>query len=352
MGFVRVLSVPDWRAGNSYQQLLADALKSQGIETIFSPGYRRGLPLFRMCRDLQPDLIHLHWPEAFLGSSTSDAYRTWRFPIDLALCCRRIPLVYTSHNLRPHNSKSSWHISRVYQSIVRSAVVVIAHSLGAGEAVVAEFPDAAAKMHVIPHGDLSSTLPAAMSRQASRHALQLSETPVCLMFGAVEPYKGVEDVLTFWNQYKPGIRLVVAGRVSDESYETSLRSLAAGNSAIDLRFGWLSDAELRQWLSAADVVLFNYRTILTSGAACLARSLGIPIVLPSRLTTVDLGEPHSHVIRFQGLDEQLTAALEAALKVGVNWDSAALWREQTSWSSVAQLTAQAYHVARASFRNV
>ncbi len=60
-------------------------------------------------------------------------------------------------------------------------------------------------------------------------------------------------------------------------------------------------------------MLFHYRAIFTSGAACLARSLGIPILIPRRLDTVDLAEPHPLVFRFDALETDFRPALEAAL---------------------------------------
>jgi len=62
---MRVLFAPDWRAGNQYQTLLAEALSQHGVEVSFLSDYHRGLPLFRGTRARVPDLVHLHWPEAY-----------------------------------------------------------------------------------------------------------------------------------------------------------------------------------------------------------------------------------------------------------------------------------------------
>ena len=52
-------------------------------------------------------------------------------------------------------------------------------------------------------------------------------------------------------------------------------------------------------LRAADCVIINYRELLTSGAASLARSFGVPLLIPARLNTVNLGEPVPRVFLFQ-----------------------------------------------------
>jgi hypothetical protein len=89
-------------------------------------------------------------------------------------------------------------------------------------------------------------------------------------------------------------------------------------------------------------VLFHYRAIFTSGAACLARSLGIPILIPRRLETIDLGEPHRLVFRFEGLETDFGTALAAALDAGPEWGAAGEWRQATAWGRIAEETARVY----------
>ena len=69
-------------------------------------------------------------------------------------------------------------------------------------------------------------------------------------------------------------------------------------------------------LSAADAAVFNYRTIFTSGAAALARSWGVPILIPSRLATVALDEPAPTVFRFDRLTRSEPGRRVEATSVG------------------------------------
>ena len=119
-------------------------------------------------------------------------------------------------------------------------------------------------------------------------------------------------------------------------------SAAAGVPNVTLRLQWLTDPELALFLSAADCALFNYRTIFTSGAAVLARSWGLPILLPARLDTVDLAEPDLRVLRFDAFDARFPQKLAAALALAPDFDSAEKWREQISWTRVASLTVAGY----------
>ena len=81
----------------------------------------------------------------------------------------------------------------------------------------------------------------------------------------------------------------------------------------------------------ADCMLFNYRQILTSGSASLARSWGIPMALPARLTTVDLMEPCANVVRFADTPEAMLAAVRQAAAAGPMPAAAAHFRAATAW---------------------
>ena len=67
---MKVLHAPDYRAGNPYQRLLADAVEARtDIRVDFLSGYPRLLPLARGVRRHGADVLHLHWPEAYAGNA-------------------------------------------------------------------------------------------------------------------------------------------------------------------------------------------------------------------------------------------------------------------------------------------
>jgi beta-1,4-mannosyltransferase len=182
-------------------------------------------------------------------------------------------------------------------------------------------------------------------QEEARRALGLPPgQKVCLMFGLVRPYKGIEDVVRLWSAERPPHRLAVVGAVTSEDYAAQLSELARDNPAVDLRFSstLLDNDALRAWHSAADCAIFNYHAILSSGAAPLARAFGLPALVPRTATTLDLGEPHPHVVRFDCVGTDFRAALERALAVPPDYALAADWRARTSWSRVAEVTAPVY----------
>jgi len=341
---MQILFAPDWRSGVPYQRLLAEALEGYGAHVSFLSHYKRVLPLARLMRLTHTDLLHLHWPEAYYQRKNDrwDKFRRARFITDLALATWRTPFVLTAHNLCEHNLQDLPFARANYSAAYHRARLIFAHSAVARTRLKETYGVDESKVRIIPHGDLSVVMPPPIRQEEARARLGLPAGPVCLMFGTVEPYKGQEDVIAYWKEVRPPARLLIVGKPDSAEYGQSLRQLAAGEPNITLHFQWLTDPELALFLCAADCALFNYRTIFTSGAAALARSWGLPILLPTRLDTVDLAEPNPRVFRFESFDTKFLQKLSSALATPPNFDAAENWREQTSWSHVAELTAAGY----------
>ena len=343
----RILFAPDYRAGVRYQTLLAEALTGLGFEILFQSDYYRGLPLYRGVKNLSPALVHLHWPEKDFGRR--GMLWTWirvkRYPFDLRLATSVRPMVLTAHNLLPHNRRKEFGVFQNIRTTARRAKAVFVHSETAREQMCATFDVASERCHVIPYGDHSLGMGDPMPRADARRQLNLPATAkVCLVFGTVSPYKGSEEIIQFWVRNRIPYHLVIAGPVLDENFANRLRNIGRGCQSVDLRLTqtWLDDDALKAWLSAADCTIFNYREIFTSGAAALARSFGVPILIPKRLTAADLDEPHPHVFRFDTLDTDFRSQLEQALATPCDYNLAQVWRDKTSWERIAAATASVY----------
>jgi len=343
---MRVLFAPDWRAGTPYQTLLAEALSQHGVEVSFQSNYYRGLPLFRGTRTKAPDLVHIHWPDAYF-SQRGDAWdrlRVARYPLDFWLTAHR-PVVLTAHNLVPHDRWDEGGVFRNIRYTAQKSKAVFVHSNEARHLIRERFALSEDRIHTIPFGDHSVPLGKPLPREEARVQLQLPiHEKVCLVFGNVSPYKGSDELVRFWAENRVPYRLVVIGPIVSKAFANRLHGLAQGCATVELRLldEWLDDADLRIWLSASDCSIFNYREIFTSGAAALARSYGLPLLIPRRLTTVDLDESHPHVFRFDALRTDFSAQLERALATPFDYAIAREWRQKTCWQRVAESTALVY----------
>jgi glycosyltransferase involved in cell wall biosynthesis len=344
---IRVLFAPDYRAGTPYQALLAEALSVHGVGVTFLSNYRRGLPLFRGSREMTPDIVHLHWPEQYFRRQVDiwDRLRVMRYPLDCWLTANSAPIVLTAHNLLPHNRTNETGVLRNIRSTAQQSKGIFVHSDAARQKMIDAFSVNEERVHVIPFGDHAVSLGKPLPREIARAALRLPiNTKVCLMFGTVSPYKGSDEVVRLWADTRLPYRLAVVGPILSDAYAERLAMLAEGCPMIDLRLTrqWLDDATLRLWLSASDCVVFNYREIFASGAAALARAFGVPVLIPNRLTFIDLHEPHPHVFRFHALDDDFGAQLKRALTTPSDYALAYDWRQASSWDYVAEITASTY----------
>jgi glycosyltransferase involved in cell wall biosynthesis len=346
---MEVLFAPDWRDGVPYQQLLAEALARHDVRVRFLQGYKRVFPLRRLMRAQSCEILHLHWPEAYYPAKGDawDWFRRARFAFDLAGSVSRCVLATTAHNLVAHNRQNEPFAFSNTRAAHRRARVVFAHSEVAKTRLVEMFRLPPERIQVIPHGDLSVTLGTPVPAADARRALGLGEERLALVFGAVEPYKGQEELIAWWRRARPALTLAIVGKPVSSAYQAHIEEMVDEIPGVITRFGWLADEDLKLWLSAADVVLFNYRQIFTSGAANLAQSWGVPLILPSRLDTVVLSEPSPFVHRFESFETDFAEVLSRALTVRPDFAAAAGWRDARTWEKVARLTAEGYRMALA-----
>ncbi|MEM7386689.1 MAG: hypothetical protein AAF514_17265 [Verrucomicrobiota bacterium] len=349
---MKVLFAPDFSRENAYQPLLAEALEEAGLTVRFLSDYKRVFPLARSLPAAEADLVHIHWPEAYFLNRGDrwDLMRKLRYPLDLSLATRKTPSVLTAHNLLPHNRADEALVRRNIESTVRQSRKIFLHSAGAESTFIEQFPVAAGKTTCIPFGESSKPLGRLLTKQQAAGCLDrtLTATPLCLMIGTLSRYKGIAEAIEFWGQAPRPARLVIVGRVIKAAHIEELKALARPLPNVELHTSdWVSDEEMVAWMSLADCILFNHERVFSSGASATVRSLGIPQLIPERLRTVDLDEPHPHVIRFSSLNEDFNPMLKKALSRSSDYDLAASWREKTSWERVAEETIEAYEEALA-----
>lgn len=347
---MKVLFLPDYRKGNPYQEFLARSLADEGVDVSFVPLQKSsGMPLTRGLWSQPVDLVHLHWPEAYFTRPPWYTLRSLRHRVDLPLALARagVPMVLTAHDLWPHRAGDNPWVRSAFCASARSARTIIAHSADSVAVTSEAWGVPVSRYSVIPHGDMAESLGPLLDRAAARAAVGVEpDRPLCVVFGAVEPYKGIVEILDFWRRFTPGLRLAVIGRCKEPALAAEIRRAADAQPDVLLHIDrHLPGDELGHWLAAADVTLFNYRKILTSGAACLARSVGLPVVIARRFTTVDLAEPHERVFRFDALDAACAEMLGRAASLGRDPASAASWRVDTAWSNIASQHASVYRAA-------
>jgi glycosyltransferase involved in cell wall biosynthesis len=218
-----------------------------------------------------PDIIHVQYLPML----------QWPLPLDLwfiKLCHRRgAKIVLTVHDLLPHDTgelhRKTFH--DLYQWVDR----IICHSDNIRTRLHTEFSVPQSKVDVIPHGPFFYDLPA--SSNEANTSLETS-TPLVLWQGIIFPYKGVDLLLHAWQQVEASgvpARLVIAGTGSADLLE-QIRGLIThlNLQQVELRPVFITPEELVTLYRSADIVVYPYRAITTSGALATGLALGKTIV--------------------------------------------------------------------------
>jgi beta-1,4-mannosyltransferase len=260
-----------------YLRLLHGALAERGVRLLELGSVREADPA-------KVDVVHLHWLEYLVrGGRLRGLVRGVRFAAALRRLRRSTTtVVWTVHNLRPHDRHNPFVEKLVTRAALRHADTVIAHS-GYAARRMAETYGSERAIEVVPHGNFVGFYPpASRSREEVRGELGLPHGAFTfLIFGQVRRYKRIpEAIRAFRTLADPDARLVVAGAVRDTSLRAELAKAAAGDARVLLRLEHIPDDRVAELHDAADAYVLPYRQVFSSGALLLALSLGLPAVVP------------------------------------------------------------------------
>ena len=278
----------------------------------------------------------------------------WNLPLDLwflKFCrIRGSKTVLTVHDLLPHNTGETY--KPTFLELYRLMDRIICHSDHIRMQLETEFFVPGDKISVIPHGpffyDLPATNPGETSPgfEAKPHSVQV------LWQGIISHYKGVDLLLRAWQQVEAqdrDCRLTIVGTGAPEllaQIREQVKSLQLKHVELQLRF--ISTQELVALYRAADMVVYPYRAITTSGALATGLALGKAIVASDLPVFRELLTDRENALL---VDPQNSAALagammelaqNAALREHLSSRVCAMDFGDRSWLSIAKKTSQVY----------
>lgn len=266
-----VLMHPPPEATNSspYVRSLSEALRAQSYEVV-------GLSITSMLRH-RTAVVHIHWPEHFFGdASPTKSIAKLAVGRTILMLVRRMgnPLVWTAHNLAPHDA---WPFGAERSTALfhRSLDAVVTLCEGQQSEVVRAFPAvSAAEFTVAPEGQLH------------RHEVFPERPndggPVRLLhMGALSPYKRQQEVLAGLAPliFEGLVELKIVGRSAEDEYGQRVRaqvSELAGAELIDRR---VPDEELLELIGWCDAAVGVQNPAFNTGVAAAVLPLGRPVVL-------------------------------------------------------------------------
>ena len=330
------------QAPTGYVSLLCDALRDVGVDA-------RADVTLKGCRT-EPglDIVHLHWLEYVVEFDPTpgrgllrSAVRAARLASTLLTLRRRgVGIVWTAHNLRPHEPNRPAGEALLTGFVLLVAHKVIVHSAYARRRLTRGLPDRG-KVAVVPHGNYIGAFPA-----AAPHTARAEGRPFTfLSFGQIRPYKQLPELVRCFRALEsPDVRLVIAGKPVVASELDAIRVVTEDDPRVVIDPRMVPDDEVAALHQGADAAIFSYREVFSSGALLLALSYGLPVVAPVKSSAPEL-------VLAPGLESFAPGELASALRRMLDGDhqarrAAALRSAQEyPWSGVARETIEVYRAA-------
>jgi glycosyltransferase involved in cell wall biosynthesis len=229
-------------------------------------------------------LLHVHWEEAVVRSAPTAAeamVAARAFEAGLArLREAGGRIVWTVHNLAPHEGEHPEAFETVRAAICRHADRVLVHSVATIGHLTARHEIDASRFFLLPHPSYSGVY--APPGEAAPAAAGAGPGRL-LMFGQVRRYKGVERFVERFagsGLAEAGHVLEIRGKAQDPAYAAELAARAEGVPGVELTLGYVPDDAVAATFAGAAALVLPYERFLTSGALMLAMTFGVPAVAP------------------------------------------------------------------------
>ncbi|RED16181.1 glycosyltransferase involved in cell wall biosynthesis [Parasphingopyxis lamellibrachiae] len=276
-----------------------------------------------------PVIFHAHWFGQL--SKSADSEVVFRQNIDDAFelilefqqrtACK---MVWTAHNLLPHNSAFPETDIELRRRIIERFDLV--HFMDKSHPALLENLIGERPTHTLfaPHPHYGPAHADQISREEARDALGFDpSSTILLFFGSIRPYKRLEDLIAAFRKARaeshPELRLAIAGFPSDAAYVDEILTLISEDPAIRFVSQKIADEKVQLYFRAADTVVLPYAgNQLNSGAAMLALTFGCPVIAPDEpafsaltdygVSTYDRNEVHSLSAALVGVSPSLQTA--------------------------------------------
>ena len=216
------------------------------------------------------DVVHVQW----LPFARIDA--RW-----ISRLHDRSALVHTVHNARPFHGDGARAAAqgRGYFNLMRRFDALIVHGASTATIVQAHGVDPK-RIHIVPHPPM--VLAAARREDLAAIPPPASDMPRILLFGTLRPYKGldllVDAALSLWRAGHV-FELAIAGKpfMNIEPLLEQVRAQGFADRLI-LDLGFLTEGRLDAHLARANILVFPYKHIDSSGAFLSALRYGAAMV--------------------------------------------------------------------------
>lgn len=255
--------------------------------------------------------VHLHWINSVIGGAGSQKEANRRVSnfldsLDL-LSESNVDIVFTIHNKLSHDATFIDAELALQQGILDRCAVV--HSMTqAGLDSMRDFADIDSDRVIVSgHPLYENVYPNFLTREECRKSLGIrpDEFVLCL-FGAIKPYKGLDELKYYWSEYAATcdgpVRLLVAGAPDKTEEAKRFIEWAISHPSVTIQPTKIPYEQVQLFVKASDAGVIPYRRTLNSGSAMLHLTFGRPIVTVNEPAIVE-GLPREAYELFSSYDE-------------------------------------------------
>jgi len=318
---------------------------------ISNPRIRRSLKLLEYCANLVyqslkvlsvgAEIVHVHFlPLLSKGIPVELWFLKYVKKLGSKVIC-------TVHNVLPHDTGDR-HRKR-YIELYWLSDLLICHNAAARKVLREELGIPDERIRIIPHGPLQ--VDTSVPQHEARSALGLPrETPVVLWQGVIAPYIGIDFLLSSWARLQSNAYLVIAGKGEQacvESLQNKVRELDI-ESSVRLDIFYIQPERLPYYYQAADILVYPYKNITTSGALITWIGYGKPVVATDLPAFVELiKDNESGLLVKYGDEDALARALKRLieapdLRAQMARNAKVAADQQYSWAAIARKTRECY----------
>jgi beta-1,4-mannosyltransferase len=313
--YLRVGSFPYNPGNDPYQSLFTGALEAIGVEVVRIPPSKMFPLHYALSHDIE--ILHLDWPDDFFRGRTRFYGLVKRVMYELGLRrLKHFPLVWTAHNLLPHDSINRQFDMNMIQKLIDCCDGITVMSNAAKNLLHAKYRiPGTTYVEIVPLGHYVEFYPNHITSQEARHFLGIpADSKVVLSLGRMHRYKGLDSLIkAFCNIAAKGDVLLLAGQPDNPDFATELSELAQKHSrpGIEVRIHpkEVPTDIIQVYFNACDLVALAYKDILNSGGLLLAMSFGKCTVAPRLGSLEEIAYPKG----FFGFNPERSDGLQKAL---------------------------------------
>lgn len=266
------------RTFNPYNASLYDRLVEQGV--VVEESSPRKVMFGRY------DVWHVHWPDLICSDKRLRValFRSLGFIFLMGVArIRNLKIVWTVHNLKAHEATHVWLERLTKACFLRAISGFISLTRSAHAAVLERYPDLGQlESAIIAHGHYRGAYPDTVTRAQARERLGIAPDQFVFgFFGMVRPYKNVPGLIKAFRSLRhDDALLLIRGHVQG-GYRGEVEAACGGDAAVRCELEFIETDAMQCYMRATDIAVLPYSEILNSGAALLALSFGVPIVVPA-----------------------------------------------------------------------